>query len=336
MSTAEMIRTNGAGIAPAPPPAPRLPVALAPSSYGEMFTLAENMHRSKMFGVSSPEQALVVLMTGLELGFSPAQAFRGIHVINNKPTLSADMMAAVCKARPDVCHFFRVVETTDERATYETHRVGDPEPQRITFTLADAKRAGLTSNPTWTKFPAQMLRARAASGLARMVYSDLMLGLYTPEEAEAITPSPITPDPPRSQPRNVTPTPRPQPQPEPISPGTAALVDERKEKVARLVDLMRPLSDADRSAWLDRFEHHWGSRNVKNLDLASLDEAAAAVASNDWPYEDKFQENNKFQEDKHPAAEASAVIEAEEADPFDDTPALLAVPAVGGKGHGDS
>lgn len=184
MSTTEIARReNGAlDIAPSQSPA----AALVPHTYSEIYELSSAMHKSQMFGVKSPEQAMVVLMTGLELGFSPAQSFRSIHVINNKPALSADMMVAVCKSRPYLCKFFRLVESTDERATYETHRVGEPAPVSITFTIQDAEKAGLLSNAMWQKFRPQMLRARAASGLVRVVYSDLILGLYTDEEAREI------------------------------------------------------------------------------------------------------------------------------------------------------
>lgn len=184
LSTRNAAGTTALDISPSASQSPA--AALSPRTYSEIYELSAAMHKSQMFGVTSPEQAMVVLMTGLELGFSPAQSFRSIHVINKKPTLSADMMVAVCKSRPHICKYFRLVDSTDERATYETHRVGEPEPVSITFTIQDAEKAGLLSNPTWQKFRPQMLRARAASSLVRVVYSDLILGLYTEDEIREI------------------------------------------------------------------------------------------------------------------------------------------------------
>lgn len=298
--------------------------ALVPASYGEMFQLAERMFKSKMFGVNSPEQAMVVLMTGLELGFSPAQAFRGIHVINNKPTLSADMMVAVCKARPDICHFFRMVETTDERATYETHRVGDPEPQRITFTSADAKRAGLLTNPTHQKYPAPMLRARASSGLARMVYSDLILGLYTPDEIESV------------------PAPASSAAPERPVRAEDAIKTERKALVLSVSGLVNDLPEDEWHAWQDRLEMQYGVRLPHQMNIAQLQETETALKAKNWPHEAAFQDAMDRRKAKEQGPNAAPTladhIEAGtdgEPDPFEEPAALLEVPATT-KGHGDA
>jgi len=83
--------------------------------------------------------------------------------------------------------FFRCVESTDERAAYSTQRKGDPEPTTLTFTLAQAKQAGLVqAGGNWAKYPAAMLRARASSALARDVYPDLLLGCYEEDEGQEI------------------------------------------------------------------------------------------------------------------------------------------------------
>lgn len=199
-------RTNGNGQALAPLAAPLSSAethsfnsgsarrALMPRDYQEAFAMAGAMARSGLFAAKSPEQAVVILMTGMELGLAPAQAMRGIYVVQNRPVLSADMMVAICKAAKDVCCFFRLVETTDTKATYETQRVGDPEPTRLTFTMEDAKRAKLSGKEIWQAYPAPLLRARCSSGLARAVYPDLLLGLYTPEEAEDFRPEPMKSD----------------------------------------------------------------------------------------------------------------------------------------------
>ena len=175
-----------------------------PQNIGEIAQLATAFAVSNMFGTKSKEQAMVVLMTGMELGFAPAQSMRGIHVINGKPSLSADMMVAVCKNRPEICAYFQLVKSDADGATYKTQRIGEPEPVTMSFTREEAKAAGLMKNPTWSAYPAAMCRARAASALARAVYSDLILGLYTEEEAQAIQPINITPAYANSEPQVVS------------------------------------------------------------------------------------------------------------------------------------
>jgi hypothetical protein len=92
------------------------------------------------------------------------------------------MVAAI--RRSGLCASWRVVESTVERCTIETTRVGESEPERETFTLDDAKRAGLDRRDVWRAYPRDMLRHRAAAGLARRVYPDVVLGCYAPGELE--------------------------------------------------------------------------------------------------------------------------------------------------------
>jgi hypothetical protein len=155
-------------------------MGLTPQSMVEAVQLAEYAAKSGLCAVREPAQALVVLLTGMELGLSPMQSFRGIHVVNGKPVLSADLLVAIVRAS-GVCRSWLTVESSIDRCTIETHREGDASPVRKTWTSEDAKRAGL-STAVWRSYPAQMLRHRCAADLAREVYPDLALGCYTPDE----------------------------------------------------------------------------------------------------------------------------------------------------------
>lgn len=128
-----------------------------------------------------PEEAAVILLTGRELGLSPMQSLRGIYVVSGRPVLSADLLVAVVLAS-GLCVSWRTIESTAETATIETRRRGEDQPARRTWTMVDARRAGLVGKGTWTQYPAAMLRHRCAADLAREVYPDVCLGLYTPDE----------------------------------------------------------------------------------------------------------------------------------------------------------
>ncbi len=158
-----------------------------PGSIAEAFHLAGILVKSRLLpdSVQTPEAAFAIIATGRELGLTAMQSLRSIHVIKGKTILSADLVAALVKSRRDVCAYFMLVESTTERATYRTQRVGEPEPTTLTFTFEDAKRAQVTGNPNWTKFPAAMLRARAITALARAVYPDLAMGIYDDDEVAA-------------------------------------------------------------------------------------------------------------------------------------------------------
>jgi hypothetical protein len=137
------------------------------------------------------EEAAMIIITGHELGLSPAQSLRGIYVVKGKPVLAADTMVAVVR-RSGLCESWRIVESTPERCTITTRRKGEAYDAERTWTLADAKRAGLLTNGTWSAYPAAMLRHRCASDLARQEYPDVILGMYDPEEMESVqAPAPI-------------------------------------------------------------------------------------------------------------------------------------------------
>jgi hypothetical protein len=164
--------------------------AFDPANLGEAIQLSELLAKSSLLPDAlraKPSDVLVQVMTGRELGLSPMQSIRSMSVINGTPVMKSELMVALVKKSPE-CIFFRLIESTDKIAVYSTHRRGE-EPVRLSFTIDQANAAGLVRKNrdgtpgTWMKFPAALLRARAASHLARAIYPDVLLGVT--EEAEA-------------------------------------------------------------------------------------------------------------------------------------------------------
>lgn len=201
-----------------------------------------------------PADLLLIAMTGAELGLSPMQAIRSIHVIEGKPTLSADLMAALVMSRSDVCEYLRPVELTDKIATYETRRKGWPAPIRLSFSWEDAQRAKLTGKDNWTKYPGPMLKARCLSGIVRAAYPDLMMGIYDPDElgAPVTIDAEVVHEAPRTLKEKLAPVPQPErsnhvgdtpenpvrvtPAPSDMAPtGNAPTVEEMRDDLVELV-----------------------------------------------------------------------------------------------------
>lgn len=131
-------------------------------------------------------EGMLCAAIGQRFGWNALESCQRFHVVKGSLVMKADTMVAVAKAHPD-CEYIAVIETSTTVATYETKRRGTPTPERVTFTIEDARAAGLLggNSKTWKQFPAQMLRARASSGLVRMVYPDALAGIYTADEMGA-------------------------------------------------------------------------------------------------------------------------------------------------------
>ena len=161
---------------------------LEPRSMDDACLLAKRMHESRMFSAyGTPQAVLSTVLLGRELGMPSMASLRSVHIIEGKHSLSADLMVALV-LKSGMAEYFQLVESTETACTFETKRKGNPHPQRLSYTMEDAKLAGLlgptrSGKPSnWDKMPKQMLRARAKSELARLEYPDLLAGLYTPEE----------------------------------------------------------------------------------------------------------------------------------------------------------
>jgi len=161
---------------------------IEPTNMAELRDFAKLAAESRFFGAENAGQALMIAMAGRDLGFSYTQAMRAFYNVKGKLTLSADGMVAACMQHRDTCEWFRPVEMTDTRCTWETKRVGMAEPVRYSFSMEDAQRAGLASD-MYRKHPRRMLSARAKSYLARDVYPELLMGLVSEDEAAEIATS---------------------------------------------------------------------------------------------------------------------------------------------------
>lgn len=161
-----------------------------PQSIADAQTLATELAKSILVPKDfkgKPADVFAAITYGAELGLGPWAALQSLIVIHGRVTMYADSMASLVLAS-DKCEFFRCVESSNESVTYETLRKGS-SPTSYTFTTEDAKRAGLTSNANYSKFPARMLGARAKSFLARDVYPDILRGLQSTEEIVDIEPT---------------------------------------------------------------------------------------------------------------------------------------------------
>jgi len=172
-----------------------LKTALEPTTLQEAMKFSDILASSTMVPrdfQGKPGNVLVAIQWGREVGLGPLQALQNIAVINGRPSIWGDAAIALVRGHPDCLSVQEGVEGEGEtrQGWCEVTRRGE-QPQRRTFSIADAKRAGLwgKSGP-WTQYPDRMLQLRARGFAIRDVFPDALRGVMTREEAEDTPPEP--------------------------------------------------------------------------------------------------------------------------------------------------
>lgn len=166
---------------------PAVPSQYHPAVLGAQMDYARALSQSSLLPrqyQGQPANLLWAISYGQTLGVDPMTAVQSIHVINGKPTASADLIAGLVRRAG---HKLRV-SGDDTRAIVEIIRSDDPDfAFRVEWSIERAQAAKLTSKDTWKQFPAAMLKARAITECARAACSEILQGtIYTPEELGAV------------------------------------------------------------------------------------------------------------------------------------------------------
>ena len=166
----------------------------------DLFRLGEVLAQSGYFqDARQAAQAIVKVMAGRELGFGPIASMTGIHIIQGRPAIGADLMAKAVKRSGR--YNYRVTELTDEACSIDFFEKSGEAWQPIgtsRFTRQDATKA---KTKNLDAFPRNMLFARAMSNGVKWFCPDALgLTTYTPEELEGIEAAPIVAPAPAAQP----------------------------------------------------------------------------------------------------------------------------------------
>lgn len=161
-------------------------------------TLQEAMDQANMLAGSGiipkqfqnkPQDILVAIQMGLEVGLKPLQALKNIAVINGTPTIWGDSAIALVRKSP-ICEY--IIETVETKNINDrdilvgicrVKRRGEEEQIR-TFDQVDAEIAGLWGRNVWKNYPKRMIQMRARSWALRDVFPDVLGGFDIAEEVQ--------------------------------------------------------------------------------------------------------------------------------------------------------
>jgi hypothetical protein len=145
-------------------------------------------------GLEKAEAVFVAIQMGLEVGISPMAAIQNIAVVNGKPKFYGSMPLALVRASgllEDIEE--RIDGTGDDRvAVCTTKRRGSSVPRKTTFSVKDAKTAGLWGTNVWAKYPERMLAYRARGFNLDDNFSDVLKGMASHEGVIELDASAVT------------------------------------------------------------------------------------------------------------------------------------------------
>jgi hypothetical protein len=157
-------------------------VELALEKIDAMKTLATTLLRSNFLpeAINSVDKAVTIMLKGMELGVPMMTALQNIAVVKGKPVVQGNVMLALIQR---VGGTWQVKKQTKTECEIEFKRPGF-STYLAKFTIEDAKQAGLLykKGDIWKLYPQLMLFWRAVAIGARTLFSDVIQGMYIPEE----------------------------------------------------------------------------------------------------------------------------------------------------------
>lgn len=155
--------------------------ALVPQTLDEAFRVSQAIAASGLAprGLEKPEQIMVAIMAGAELGFAPFQSLQSFAVVNGRPTLWGDGLVAVVRRNGCTIREWHEGET----AFCEVTRPDTGETIQRHFSQADAAKAGLAGKTgPWQQYPQRMRAMRARAWAVRDGCADMLRGFQIAEE----------------------------------------------------------------------------------------------------------------------------------------------------------
>jgi hypothetical protein len=175
--------------------------ALALNTIDETFRMANGLLQSGLLpkSLKTAQQVFAIITLGQELGFAAWQSINSIDVIQGKPTLKPQAMLAKINASgvAESVVVSNLDEIKRDKAATVTMKRKNGMSHTVTFTwemaalmetkewddsAKQSRQIPLIEKYNWRTMPEIMMMWRAVSMCARVVFSDVIMGMYTPDE----------------------------------------------------------------------------------------------------------------------------------------------------------
>jgi hypothetical protein len=157
------------------------------NSIGEIIDFAMHAAKSQLVPSSyrnKPDDIVLAVMFGAELGLPPVQSVQSIAVINGRPSVWGDAVPGLCYSSgkvDDIQEFFEGDEGSDGFTAVCIAKRRGTSAKTGRFSQKDAKIAGLFGQATHGKYPKRMMMWRARHFALHDAFPDVLRGIGTRE-----------------------------------------------------------------------------------------------------------------------------------------------------------
>lgn len=152
--------------------------------FDQLGEMAAAIARSGLFGMKNPDQALALMLVAQAEGQHPATVTQDYDIIQGRAARKTHSVLSRFQQMGGSVEWHELSEAVAD-ATF-SHKAGGS--LRMTWTIEQAKRAGLTGKDNWKNYPRAMLRARCIAEGIRAVYPAALGGMLVSEEAQDLPP----------------------------------------------------------------------------------------------------------------------------------------------------
>lgn len=151
--------------------------------YPQKFLMQKNGIKTATVTEENLNKALGLIMFGKSLGLTEPMSVNNLANINGRMAMDVMTMATLVYKSGLMVDKRETFDEETMTATCYVKRKGMESGETRTFSLADAKAAGLTSSAVWNNYTKDMLAKRALSRALRSVFPDVVNGLISDVEA---------------------------------------------------------------------------------------------------------------------------------------------------------
>lgn len=158
--------------------APNQPIKMMIDEIQETRVLVDSLLKTKHYQRLGPEGIFAIIQKAKAINVNPLDALNGgMYYVQGKVEMSAFMMNQLIRQAGH--SISKDSKSDDTQCILHGKRADTEDTWTEIFSINDAKRAGIYREGTgWTKYPRNMLFARALSNLARMLFPDVIKGCY--------------------------------------------------------------------------------------------------------------------------------------------------------------